>query len=63
MSHDLNYAASGLIAELDRVLSALEGMALHRDLVDLEALEMAMFDVENAKAAILLALCGKDVAH
>ena len=63
MSHDLNYAASGLIAELDRILDALEGMALHRDLVNQQELVVAMVGLENAKAAILLALCGKEVAH
>ncbi len=63
MNHDLEYAAISICSEIDRLESALEGMALHRDLSDLEALEIALLDLESAKKSVLLALCGKEVQH
>jgi hypothetical protein len=64
MSYDLDFAAAGLCAQIDQVISALEnGLRMHHDLHDLEALELALYDLENAKALIMLALCGKDKAH
>ena len=63
MDNDTSYACSKLCAEIDAFISALDGFRLHRGVDDPEALEIAMFDLENAKAMILLALTGKEKAH
>jgi hypothetical protein len=63
MNIDTSYAAKTICADLDRLISSLEGMRLHNALEDMEALELAIFDLINAKAMVLLALVNTEVAH
>ena len=63
MSNDLNYAAQRFIIDIDLLISALHGIELHKDLNDRDALDMAIIDLMNAKGALLLALCGDEVAN
>lgn len=63
MSNDSNAALAGFCFIIDRLISDVDGCKLKPDLHDLEALEMALFDLQNAKVMLLLALIGNEVAH
>lgn len=63
MSNDLKYSAISICLDIDRMQQALDLMVSNENVSDEEALALTIFDLENAKAAILLALCGKEVAH
>ena len=60
---DMTAAVKELSFDLDRLIGLVEGLKLSPQLHDVEALELALFDLINAKAMLLLALIGDEVVH
>lgn len=63
MNNDSNAALAGFCSIIDRLVADIDGCRLKPDLHDLEALDMALFDLTNAKVMLMLALIGDEVAH
>ena len=60
---DMVAALRELTFDIDRMIGLVEGLKLSPQVKDQDALEMAMFDLINSKAMIIMALVGEEVSH
>lgn len=61
--YDLIAALSSITVEIDRSISAVEGVLMKQNLPDREAIMIALDDLIRAKAGIIEGLTSEEVAH
>jgi hypothetical protein len=60
---DMSSAIKEFLFDLDRTIANAQGLRLSPQVNDIEALEIAIFDLMNARAMLIDALVGNSVAH